>query len=143
LLHAFDPSNTCGQFRTEQVGICSLIGQPPHRCEPLIDGSGSQSERFQVKTKPKDYSSVQGKSRFGTIPGDELLHGELVVSSGTWRTKTVEYRRFRLIQIREPQNDSAVGWLLFLLAHTNGLHTVGMHNLARTLVKPRLPSKYA
>jgi len=67
-------------MRTEQAGIRSFIRQSPDSRKALIDSSSCQAQKFQVKAKAQDNRPVQGKSRFGTIPGDELLHCELVVS---------------------------------------------------------------
>jgi hypothetical protein len=100
LFCAFDPANSCSELRAEQSGVCGFIGQSPDCRKPLIDGSGCQAERFQVKAKSQDHSPIQCKSRFGTVPSDELLHRKLVIPSRMRRAETVEYRGFRVIQIR-------------------------------------------
>jgi len=55
--------------------------------EPLIDCARRQAERFRVQTESENYSPIQSKSRLATIPSDELLHREFVVSPLTWRTQ--------------------------------------------------------
>jgi hypothetical protein len=45
------------------------------------------------------------------------------------RTETVEYRRFRVIEIWELQDDLAAGRLLVPFVHTSGLHAADMHKL--------------
>ena len=73
-------------------------------------------------------------TRFRTIPGDELLHCELVVSPGMRGTQTVQDSGFRMIQIRQPQNDLAMGWFSASLAHARGLHAAEMHKLEQSYV---------
>jgi len=38
------------------------------------------------------------------------------------RTEAVEYRRFRIIEIWQFQDDLAAGWLLVPFVHMSGLH---------------------
>jgi hypothetical protein len=45
------------------------------------------------------------------------------------RTEAVEYRRFRVIEIRELQDDLAAGRLLVPFVHMSGLHAADMHKL--------------
>ena len=82
-----------------------------------------------MKAKSKDDGPVQIKSRFGAIPGDELLHRKLVISSRMRRTEAVEYRGLCLIQIWELQNDFAAGGPSVSFAHMSGLHAAGMHKI--------------
>jgi len=45
------------------------------------------------------------------------------------RTETVEYRRFRVIEIWELQDDFSAGRLLVPFVHMSGLHAADMHKL--------------
>lgn len=45
------------------------------------------------------------------------------------RTETVEYRRFRVIELWELQDDFSAGRLLVPFVHTSGLHAADMHKL--------------
>jgi hypothetical protein len=46
------------------------------------------------------------------------------------RTKAIDYRGFRVIEIWELQNDRAAGWwLLVPFVHMSGLHAADMHKL--------------
>jgi hypothetical protein len=47
------------------------------------------------------------------------------------RTEAVEYRRFRVIEIRELQDDLAAGRLLVPFVHMSGLHAADMHKIDR------------
>ena len=124
----FNPANACGELWTEQAGICSLIRQPPDRRKALVHGSSCQAQRLQVKAKSQNDSSVQGQSRLGTIPADELLHRKLVVSPRMRRAEAVEYRRFSVVQIWKLQNNLATRWPSVSFAHMSGLHVAVMHN---------------
>jgi hypothetical protein len=44
LLYTLDPADTGGEFWTEQEGICSLVGESPDGCKPLIDRAGGKSK---------------------------------------------------------------------------------------------------
>jgi hypothetical protein len=129
LLFAFNTADSSGKLWTEQAGIGSFVCQPPDRGKALIHGSSCQAEGFQVKATSENHSPIQGKSRLGTIPGNKLLHRELVVSPGMWGTETVEYRRFCMIQIREFQDDLAAVWPPVSFAHISGLHAADMHKM--------------
>src|ERR1700733_5603701 len=98
-----------------------FIRQSPDCGKALLDSSSCQAQRFEVKAKSQDNGPVQRKSRLGTIPGDELLHCELIVSPGMGRTEAAEYRGFRVIKIWELQNDLAAGWPSVPSAHMSGL----------------------
>jgi hypothetical protein len=69
---------------------------------------------------------VLGEPGLGTVPGDELLHRELVVPSRICRAQAIERCVFRMIQIRQTKDDLVAKGLLVLLAHMSGLHTAGM-----------------
>ena len=97
LLHTFHATNFCSDFGTEQASISCFVGQTSHSGKPLIDGAGRQAKRFQIQTKSQNYSPIQCECRFGTIPSDELLHREFIVSPRTRRTQAVQH-----------------GWLLLL-----------------------------
>ena len=45
------------------------------------------------------------------------------------RTRAVEYRKFRVIEIWQLQDDLAIGRLLVSFAHMSGLLAAGMHKL--------------
>lgn len=45
------------------------------------------------------------------------------------RTEAVEYRRFRMIEIWELQDDLAAGRLLVPFVHMSGLHAADMYKL--------------
>jgi hypothetical protein len=62
----------------------------PDRSESLVDGACSQPQRLQIQSKFQDHGSVQSQSRFGTVPGDELLHCEPVVPPRIWRTQRTQ-----------------------------------------------------
>ena len=85
-----------------------------------------------MQTKSQNYSPIQCESRFGTIPSDELLHREFIVSPRTRRTQAVQHGGLRLIEIRQPQYDLAAGRFSVPLAHIGGLHTAGMHKLKQS-----------
>jgi len=44
----------------------------------LVDGVGGQMPRFQVHAIAHNHDAVEGQSRLGAIPGDELVDGVLV-----------------------------------------------------------------
>jgi len=45
------------------------------------------------------------------------------------RAEAVEHRGFRVIQIRELQDDLTAGWPSVSFAHMSGLHAAGMHKI--------------
>ena len=45
------------------------------------------------------------------------------------RAEAVEYRGFRVIQIRELQDDLTAGWPSVSFAHMSDLHAAGMHKI--------------
>ena len=82
-----------------------------------------------MKAKSQNHGPIQGKSRLGTIPSDELFHLKLVISPRMRRAEAVEYRGFRVIQIWELQDDLAAGWPSVPFAHMSGLRAAGTHKI--------------
>jgi len=73
--------------------------------------------------------SIESKARFGAIPGDELLHSELVAPPRMRGTEAVKDSGLSVIQIRQPQNDFARRRFPALLSHARGLHAADMHKV--------------
>jgi hypothetical protein len=84
LLHAFDSPDSGRQFWAQQRRISRFVGETPDCGEPLIDSACRQAQRLEMQPKSQDHGSVQSQSRFGTVPGDELLHCEPVVPPRIW-----------------------------------------------------------
>src|SRR5271154_7256932 len=79
-----------------------------------------------MEAKSKHHGSVQGKPRFRTIPSNELLHRELVVSPGMLGIQVVEHCRLRVVEIRQTEDNLPANGLLVLLVHTSSLHAACM-----------------
>jgi hypothetical protein len=72
------------------------------RRKALIDGACCQAKRFQVETKPENYGPIQSEPRFRTVPGDELLHRELV-----FRRERAELKLFSTVLSPDPDRAAA------------------------------------
>ena len=70
--------------------------------------------------------SIQSKARFRTVPSDELVHRESIVSPRSGRTEAVEDGGLGMVEIRQAENDPATVGFRVLLAHTSGLLAAGM-----------------
>src|ERR1700758_2059325 len=53
LLQALRTPNPTSQIGAEQTASCGLVGQPPNRAQPEVDGPGSQPSGFQVTAVTK------------------------------------------------------------------------------------------
>jgi len=49
LLGTFHTSDTGGEFRTEQAGVCGLVGEPSYCSKPSIDRSRSKPPILEEK----------------------------------------------------------------------------------------------
>ena len=75
LLDSVDAADAGGKFGTEQASISSFVSQTTHGCKLLVDRIGGQMPRFQVHPIAHDDDSVEGQTRLGAVPGDELVDG--------------------------------------------------------------------
>lgn len=64
MLHTLNPANACRQFRTEQVGICSLVGQPPDCRKSLVDSACIKSKRLEVQATLR--TAIRFRGRLGS-----------------------------------------------------------------------------
>ena len=121
LLDSFHSTDACGQFGTQQARVGSLVRQATHGCELLVDGVGGQMPRFQVHAVAHDYDPVQCESRFGAVPGNELIDGVFIDAARGWRAETVEHCQSAMIQIRQPKHSATIVRLDSVFAHGDGL----------------------
>ena len=59
---------------------------------------------FQGDPIARDNGFVEGESRFGAVPVDEIANRVVIRSLGTRRCETVQNGRFGLLQIGEAEN---------------------------------------
>jgi hypothetical protein len=59
LLQALHTPNPGSQIGAEQTTICGLIGQPPNRAQPEVDGPGGQPPGFKVTAIPKHHDAIE------------------------------------------------------------------------------------
>ena len=112
----------------------SCVSQFPVRAPscfaPLTRRIPAASSGLSRPESAASYASrLTAARRLGTIPGDELLHRELVVSPRMRRTEAIEYGGFCVIQIWELQNNFAAGWPFVSFVHMSGLHAADMHKI--------------
>jgi hypothetical protein len=68
--YAFDSTNACGEFWTEQAGISCLVRHTPYRGQAEVDRCWSEVPLFHVDSVSKDNRAVESKSWFRTVPID-------------------------------------------------------------------------
>ena len=92
LLDALNVSDACGQVRSEQPAIGSLVGEAAHCAEAEIDRTVCQLSKFQVDTIPENDALAERKPRLRAIPIVKLVNGVPVSSLSIRRTKAVQNR---------------------------------------------------
>ena len=75
LLSAFHSSNSAGEFRAEQAGVCCLICKSSHRRKPPIDRPGREAPILKKDAVTSNHPFVERQSRLGAIPLDKLING--------------------------------------------------------------------
>ena len=78
LLGTFVTTDSSSEFRAEQPTIGGFISQPANRRKPLIDAGRGQTTCLQAHPKPRHHDATEGEAGLGTVPGNELVDGELV-----------------------------------------------------------------
>src|SRR5215469_11464053 len=102
--------------------------------------------RFQVHAIAHDDNAVEGQSRLGVIPGDELVDRVLVHSTRGGRAEAVENGGLAVIQVRQAEHSATVIRLNLLLAHGDGLQCRAMalpQTVFQSQPAPRVESKTA
>lgn len=59
-----NPAYACRQFGTEQVRICSLVGQPPDCRKSLVDSACGKSKRLEVQANLR--TTIRFRARRGS-----------------------------------------------------------------------------
>jgi hypothetical protein len=62
LFYTFHASDARGQIRTKKTCISRFIGQPPNRCEVLIDGVSRKGAGFQVYAVTDHDNAIESDS---------------------------------------------------------------------------------
>jgi len=108
LLDSLDAANPSRQLGTQQAGVGGFVSQATHGCKLLVDGVGGRMPRFQVHAIAHHDDAVEGQSRLGAVPGDELVDGVLVDSTRSWRAEAIENCRFAMIQVGQAEHSATV-----------------------------------
>jgi hypothetical protein len=102
--------------------------EPSNGRELLVDGVCSQTAPFQVHAVAHDYDAIEGQSRLGAVPGDELVDGVLVDSARSWRAEAIENCRFTVIQVWQAEHSATIVRLDSRFAHDDGLQCRSSRN---------------
>ena len=92
LLDSLYTSDTGGQFGAEQARVGRFVGETPNGSESSVDCSGRELPVFKVNPVSCNDSLVEGQSRFGAIPVDELIDGVSIPSLRLGRREAVKDR---------------------------------------------------
>jgi hypothetical protein len=103
LLGTFHTPDTGGEFRTEQAGVCGLIGESSYCSEPSIDGSRRQLSILKENAVTGHHGLAERQSRLGAVPLNKFIDGVSIAPLGLGRTKAVQDRRLAVIQVRKAE----------------------------------------
>src|SRR5262250_1075015 len=94
-MHRLIPAASSGLSKPASAASCASR-RTTASCWLLVFG---QTMRFQVHAVANDHDAVESRTRFGTVPGDELIDGIFVNSTRGRRTEAVEHGPLTMIQI--------------------------------------------
>jgi hypothetical protein len=77
-LCSFDAADSRSQFGAQKARVGGFVSEPPHSGQSHLDRGWCELLLFEKEPVAEDDSSVEGQSRFGTIPADELVDGMTV-----------------------------------------------------------------
>jgi hypothetical protein len=73
--HAFDATDACRQFRTQETDVGRLVRHATNGGEPKVDRGRRIPALFEVNPIPEHDSPVEREAGLRTAPRDELANG--------------------------------------------------------------------
>jgi hypothetical protein len=77
--HAADPS---GQLRTEQTGVCGLVGETAYCSKSSVDRSGRELPVLEGDALAGHHGLVERQPRLGAVPLNEFIDGVSIATLG-------------------------------------------------------------
>jgi len=82
LLGTFHTSDTGGEFRTEQAGVCGLVGEPSYCSKSAIDRSRRELPILEKNAVAGDHNLVERQSPLGAVPLNKSIKGVSIAALG-------------------------------------------------------------
>src|SRR5271167_1184887 len=122
----FHPPDAGGELRTEQAGVGSLVGEPPHCSESSIDRSCRELAILEENAITGNHNLVERQARLGAVPLNELIDPVSISALRLGRAKAIQDRRFAVVQIRQAELCFRPLWFrgfpFGVSAHSSRLH---------------------